>query len=90
MSLCGSPCGDPESFVKGGPTLTTFLLVDNGREDPSTTISGLSLCGSSCGDPESFVRGGPNMTTFFYDKGKGDPSTTISGRFGGVPMMALY
>ena len=68
--------------------MTTFFLVDKGREDPSTTISGLSLCGSSCGDPESFVREGPNMTTFFYDKGREDPSTTISGRFGGVPMMA--
>ena len=67
LSLCGSPCGDPESFVKGGPTLTTLFLVDKGREDPSTTISCLSLCGSSCGDPESFVREGPNMTTFFYD-----------------------
>ena len=25
-----------------GPTLTTFFLVDVGREDPRTTISGLS------------------------------------------------
>ena len=30
------------------------------------------------------------MTTGFNDKGREDPSTTISGRFGGVPMMALY
>ena len=30
------------------------------------------------------------MTIFFYDKGREDTSTTISGRFGGVPMMALY
>ena len=32
------------------------------------------------------------MTAFFYDKGREDPSTTtrISGRFGGVPMIALY
>ena len=65
LSLCGSSCGDPESFVRGGPTLTTIVLVDKEREDPSFTISGLSLCGSSCGDPESFVREGPNMTTFF-------------------------
>ena len=40
-------CADPESFVRGGPTLTTFFfllffLVDEGREDPSTTISGPS------------------------------------------------
>ena len=36
-------CADPESFVRGGPTLTffsSFLLIDEGREDPSTTISG--------------------------------------------------
>ena len=70
--------------------MTTFFLVYKGREDPSTTISGLSLCESSCGDPESFVREGPNMTTFFYDKGREGPSATISGRFGGVPMIALY
>ena len=29
---------DPKSFVRGGPALTTFFLVDEG-EDPSTTIS---------------------------------------------------
>ena len=78
-------------FCQRGPNFDNiFFLVDMGREDPSTTISGLSLCGSSCGDPESFLREGPNMTTFFYDKGREDPSTTMSGRFGGVPMMALY
>ena len=28
-------CSDPESFVRGGPTLTTLFLVDDGRtEDP--------------------------------------------------------
>ena len=32
-------CSDPESFFRGGPTLTTFfVLVDDGREDPNTTI----------------------------------------------------
>ena len=71
--------------------MTTFIfLVDKGREDPSTTISSLNLRGSPCGDPEIFVRGGPNMTFFSVDKGREDPSTTISGRFGGVPMMAIY
>ena len=43
-----STCANPESFVRGGPTLTTFLfiyflficLADEGREDPSTTING--------------------------------------------------
>ena len=43
------PCADPESFVRGGPTLTGFFLffflVDEGREDPNTTISEPS---SSC------------------------------------------
>ena len=36
---------DPESFVRGGPTLTTFVLTDavlreETREDSNTTISG--------------------------------------------------
>ena len=30
-------CGDPKSFVRGVPTLTHFL-VDEGMEDPNTTI----------------------------------------------------
>ena len=34
------PCADPESFVRGSPTLTRFC--SEGREDPSTTISGPS------------------------------------------------
>ena len=38
------PCGDPESIVRGGPTLT-FFFVDAGREDQNTTKSGPS---SSC------------------------------------------
>ena len=35
-------CADPESYVRGGPTLTTVFLVDEGREDQNTTISGPS------------------------------------------------
>ena len=44
-------CADPECFLRGGPTLTTFCFVlfvwggggDNeGREDPKSTISGQS------------------------------------------------
>ena len=35
-------CADPESFVRGCPTLTTFLLVDGAREDPNTNINGPS------------------------------------------------
>ena len=35
---------DPESFVRGGPTLTKFLFfhfsVDESREDPNTTKNG--------------------------------------------------
>ena len=34
------PCVDPESYVRGGPTLT--FLVDEGREDQNTTIGGPS------------------------------------------------
>ena len=41
--FCHCSCADPESFVRGGPTLTGFFLVDEGGgEDPSTTISGPS------------------------------------------------
>ena len=43
-------CADPESFVGGGPNLTFFFffwggggeVVDEGREDPNTTINGPS------------------------------------------------
>ena len=46
-----SSCTDPENFVRGGFTLTffvvvfvvCFILVNQGREGPSTTISGPSL-----------------------------------------------
>ena len=34
-------CADPETFVRGGPTLTTFL-VDERRDDPNITKSGPS------------------------------------------------
>ena len=36
-------CVDPEGFVRGDPTLTTFVFkVDDRREDPSPTSSGPS------------------------------------------------
>ena len=35
------PCADPETFVRGGPTLTSFL-VDEKRDDPNTTKNGTS------------------------------------------------
>ena len=37
-------CGDPESFVRGGPNLITFFFkkVDEGIEDPNVTINGPS------------------------------------------------
>ena len=34
------PCADPESYVRGGPTL--IFLVDEGREDQNTNIGGPS------------------------------------------------
>ena len=46
VRLCRSKlflCVNPESFVRLGPTLTTFFslfLFDEGREDPNATISG--------------------------------------------------
>ena len=43
QSMSHTSCGDPESFVRGGPTLTGFLLVlflvDERKKDPNTTIS---------------------------------------------------
>ena len=37
-------CADPENFVRGGPTLTTFFfLIDEGSVDPNSTISGPSM-----------------------------------------------
>ena len=37
---CGPTCADPESFARGGSTLTTFFLVDEGRtENPYYTKS---------------------------------------------------
>ena len=36
------PCADSESFVRGGPNLITFFLVDEGIEDPNTAINGPS------------------------------------------------
>ena len=35
-------CADPENFVRGGPNLTVFFLVDDGWEDQNTIISGPS------------------------------------------------
>ena len=32
------PWADPENFNRGGPILATFWLVDEGREDPNSTI----------------------------------------------------
>ena len=34
---------DPESFVRGGPTLMTFFFFDEGRKDPNTTLNRASL-----------------------------------------------
>ena len=37
MPTCTGSCADPESFVRGGPTLITIFLGDEGRDDPNTT-----------------------------------------------------
>ena len=34
------PCAGPESYVREGPTLFDFFLVDEGRDDQNTTIGG--------------------------------------------------
>ena len=48
--MCVTACAVQESFVRGGPSLTTFIvcfviLVDEGREDNNFAISGtFSAC----------------------------------------------
>ena len=41
--FCYTACADPESFARGGPTLTTvffvFVFFDEGKEDPNSTKS---------------------------------------------------
>ena len=41
---CNGSCADPESFVREGPTsnFDNFFVVDEGRENPITIISGPS------------------------------------------------
>ena len=39
LPLCAYFMADPESFVRRSPTMTTFVLVDGGREVPNTTKS---------------------------------------------------
>ena len=36
---CKYTSADPDSIVRGGPTLTTCFLIDGGRGDSNTTIS---------------------------------------------------
>ena len=38
LKFCVSSCTDQESYVRGSPTLT-FYLVDEGKEFPNTTLS---------------------------------------------------
>ena len=35
--LPANVCADPEFFVRGGSTLTTFVLDEEGTEDQNTT-----------------------------------------------------
>ena len=52
-------CADPERFVRGGPTLTS-CLVDEGREDPNTTLSGPSSARQQI-DIKWRIAGGPTL-----------------------------
>ena len=58
-------CADPDSLVRGGPSMTSFFffcffffLVDEGREDPNSTLIG---------------------SLVLVDEGREDPYTTIIG-----------
>ena len=35
-------CADLENFLRGGPNLITYFLVEEGIEDPNITINGPS------------------------------------------------
>ena len=60
-------CADTESFVRGGPALTFFwffllvFLVDEGRQDPNTTICRPSSAGQQNVNKWRFA-GEPMMT----------------------------
>ena len=60
----------------GGPTLTTFFLVDEGREDPSTTISGPSKA--------------RQRNAIYGPSSARQLNAIIKWRFAGVPMMAQH
>ena len=56
--LTPEACADPESFVRGSPSLTTFFSVDEGREDPnSTIIRSLVLVDEGREDPNTNIIG---------------------------------
>ena len=48
-TICQSACPGPESFVRGGPALTTFL---EGREDPNQTNATIHGPSSSRSDDD--------------------------------------
>ena len=66
---------DPESFVRGGPTLPTyfFFKFDEGRKDPNTTINGPSSVG---------------QRNAIYHRPASE--TPLKWRFAGRPMMAQH
>ena len=57
--LTPEACAGSESFVRGGPSLTTFFFfVDEGREDPNSTIIGsLDLVDEGREDPYTTIIG---------------------------------
>ena len=46
--IAQNACLDPDRFVRGGSTLTTFFLVDEGRKDPNTTLRGFIIPPGKC------------------------------------------
>ena len=60
-------CADPERFVRGGPNLTfsfKYILVDEGRGGPNTTISG-----PSSADDGATVNAGFDCSFVFFFQG---------------------
>ena len=86
-------CADPELFVRGGPNLTLsfkYILVDEGRGDPNTNISGPSSAddgatvnaGFDCSfvifqGIQTSIAKKPYILDFFQGRGVSGPPATL-------------
>ena len=62
-------CADPEIFVRGGRTLTTFFFLDYGREDPNTTENAIKMAFHRRADDGPASNAGLAQLYFFRGSG---------------------